>query len=169
MVNLRKPYASQVEAIRRYASFIATSNHTDLLSDPSGSRRFICIEVKGIIDNTQPIAHEQLYSQAIAALNKGERYWFTHEEELVQMQENEEFQQRPLCEDLFYRFYRPAENREEGVKMSAGEIYLSVQEKSRQKLPGGQISHFGRFLKKSGLTSYNTNRGRLYLVVERQI
>ncbi|WP_288205811.1 BT4734/BF3469 family protein [uncultured Parabacteroides sp.] len=169
VVNLRKPYASQVEAIRRYASFIATSNHTDLLSDPSGSRRFICIEVKGIIDNTQPIAHEQLYSQAIAALNKGERYWFTHEEELVQMQENEEFQQRPLCEDLFYRFYRPAENREEGVKMSAGEIYLSVQEKSRQKLPGGQISHFGRFLKKSGLTSYNTNRGRLYLVVERQI
>ena len=29
-----------VESVRRYASFIATSNHTDLLSDPSGSRRF---------------------------------------------------------------------------------------------------------------------------------
>ena len=54
VVNIRKPYATQVEAVQRYASFIATSNHTDLLSDPSGSRRFICIEVLGMIDNVQP-------------------------------------------------------------------------------------------------------------------
>jgi predicted P-loop ATPase len=31
--------------MRRYASFIATSNQKDLLTDPTGSRRFICIEV----------------------------------------------------------------------------------------------------------------------------
>ena len=48
VVNVRKPHATQVESVKRYASFIATSNHTDLLGDPSGSRRFICIEVKGM-------------------------------------------------------------------------------------------------------------------------
>ena len=45
----RRPYGTSVVEMRRYASFIATSNHKDLLTDPSGSRRFICIEVKGVI------------------------------------------------------------------------------------------------------------------------
>ena len=167
VVNLRKPYATQVEAVRRYASFIATSNHVDLLSDPSGSRRFICIEVNGMIDNTQPIDYGQLYAQAVAALDKGERYWLTHEEEQMQMQANEVFRQRPLYEDLFFRFYRPAGNKEDGVKMTAGEIYLSLQQESGQKLPQGQISHFGRFLKKMNLPVFSTNRGKLYLVVKK--
>ena len=167
VVNMRKPYATQVEAVRRYASFIATSNHVDLLSDPSGSRRFICIEVNGMIDNTQPIDYGQLYAQAVAALDKGERYWLTHEEEQMQMQANEVFRQRPLYEDLFFRFYRPAGNKEEGVKMSAGEIYLSLQQESGQKLPQGQVTHFGRFLKKTNLPVFSSNRGKLYLVVKK--
>lgn len=47
MANLRKPYGTAIQEIRRYASFIGTSNQKDLLTDPSGSRRFICIEVSG--------------------------------------------------------------------------------------------------------------------------
>ena len=122
VVNVRKPHATQMESVKRYASFIATSNHTDLLGDPSGSRRFICIEVKGMIDNAQPIDYLQLYAQAVAALNNNERYWLTHEEEVSQMQANEAFQQRPLFEDLFFQYYRPASHKEEGLKISAGEI-----------------------------------------------
>ena len=167
VVNIRKPYATQVEAVQRYASFIATSNHTDLLSDPSGSRRFICIEVLGMIDNVQPIDYAQLYAQAIAALDRNERYWMTHEEELVQMAVNEEFQQRPLYEDLFYRYYRPATHADEGEKKSAGELYLALQKKSGMKLPQGRISYFGRFLKKAVELMYNSKRGVLYLVVEK--
>lgn len=167
VVNLRKPYETQVESVRRYASFIATSNHVDLLSDPSGSRRFICIEIKGRIDNTQPIEYGQLYAQAVAALDRGERYWLTPEEEQRQMLANEEFQQRPLHEDLFFRFFRPAENHEEGTKMSAGEIYEVLQKRGGIKLPAGQISHFGRFLKKVEMTTFNSNRGRLYWVIEK--
>ncbi len=116
VVNVRKPHATQVESVKRYASFIATSNHTDLLGDPSGSRRFICIEVKGLIDNDQPIDYLQLYAQAVAALKNNERYWLTHEEEVSQMQANEAFQQRPLFEDLFFQYYRPASHKEEGLK-----------------------------------------------------
>ena len=117
VVNVRKPHATQVESVKRYASFIATSNHTDLLGDPSGSRRFICIEVKGLIDNDQPIDYLQLYAQAVAALKNNERYWLTHEEEVSQMQANEAFQQRPLFEDLFFQYYRPASHKEEGLKV----------------------------------------------------
>ena len=45
VANLRKPYGTTIQEMRRYASFIGTSNLKDLLTDPSGSRRFICIEV----------------------------------------------------------------------------------------------------------------------------
>ena len=45
VANLRKPYGSSIQEIRRYASFIGTSNHKDLLTDSSGSRRFVCVEV----------------------------------------------------------------------------------------------------------------------------
>ena len=91
----------------------------------------------------------------------------THEEELVQMAVNEEFQQRPLYEDLFYRYYRPATHVNEGEKKSAGELYLALQKKSGMKLPQGRISYFGRFLKKAVELMYNSKRGVLYLVVEK--
>ena len=70
-------------------------------------------------------------------------------------------------EDLFFQYYRPALHKEEGVKASAGEIYLSLQKKSGVKLPMSNVSVFGRFLKKLGLMTQLASRGRLYLVVEK--
>lgn len=55
VANLRKPYGTAIQEIRRYASFIGTSNQKDLLTDPSGSRRFICIEVTGPINTNVTI------------------------------------------------------------------------------------------------------------------
>mgnify|MGYP000612205880 CR=1 FL=1 len=95
VLNVKKPHGSAVLEMRRYASFIATSNLKDLLTDPSGSRRFICIEVTDTIDYIQPIDYEQLYAQAMEALANGERYWFTHEEETEIVANNRQFQQIP--------------------------------------------------------------------------
>ena len=83
VVNLRKPHGRSVLELQRYASFIGTSNQKDLLTDPSGSRRFICIEVTGNIDTTQPIDYEQLYAQAMHEISHGERYWFNSEDEQI--------------------------------------------------------------------------------------
>ena len=63
-MNTRLPYQSASRNLRRYATFIATSNNYDLLTDPTGSRRFICVEVKGRIDYAQPIDYDQLYAEA---------------------------------------------------------------------------------------------------------
>lgn len=84
---MRKPYANAVLEMRRYASFIATSNQKDLLTDPSGSRRFICIEVTEAIDTNRPIDYNQLYAQAMHELDHGERYWFDQSDEQI-MTEN---------------------------------------------------------------------------------
>ncbi len=166
VVSTRKPYGSQVETMKRYASFIGTSNHTDLLNDMSGSRRFLCIEVKQPIDTSQPVEHEQLYAQALVALNNGERYWLNYEEEQLLMGDNEQYRQRPLAEELFYHYYQPAEHANEGIKMTAGEIYEQLQQKSGTKLPQSKRTHFGRFLKKAVPLSTCDKRGMVYRVVE---
>ena len=54
-----------------------------MLADPTGSRRFICVEVKWRIDYAQPIDYDQLYAEAKELLRRGERFWFTPEEEAL--------------------------------------------------------------------------------------
>lgn len=44
-LNVSRPRTSRFETMQRTASFIGTSNTTELLTDPSGSRSFYCQEV----------------------------------------------------------------------------------------------------------------------------
>ena len=69
-LNLRKAYRRHSQALPRIASFIGTSNSRELLSDPSGSRRFICVLVEHPIDSTG-IDHAQIYAQLKAELENG--------------------------------------------------------------------------------------------------
>lgn len=101
IVNVRRPHGTATQEMRRYASFIGTSNHKDLLTDTSGSRRYIVVDVTGPID-CSPIDYEQLYAQAMHDLYKGERYWFDPEDEKVMNESNQEFQVMPIAEQLFH-------------------------------------------------------------------
>ncbi|WP_455672701.1 BT4734/BF3469 family protein [Phocaeicola sp.] len=166
-VNVRKPHSAYIEKVRRYASFIATSNHDDLLNDPSGSRRFICVHVS-TIDNSQPVDYQQLYAQAIAELDRGERYWFTREEGIRQTESNSAFRQQPAYEQLFHEFFRSAENDTEGRWMQTIEIFQYLQKKGHIKLGTSMLSVFGRFLSKLGLEVQHTRTGTFYKVVERK-
>lgn len=49
-LSLCKAYQKNYRSLPRIASFIGTSNRKDLLTDPTGSRRFICVEVERPID-----------------------------------------------------------------------------------------------------------------------
>ena len=51
-LRVRRAYRRSAESLPRIASFIGTSNRRDLLTDLSGSRRFICVEVEHAIDCT---------------------------------------------------------------------------------------------------------------------
>lgn len=130
MVNLRKPHGRSVLELQRYASFIGTSNQKDLLTDPSGSRRFICIEVTGNIDTTQPIDYEQLYAQAIHEIYHGERYWFDSEDEQIMTENNREFEQTPAMLQLFYQYFKTAQTKEEGEFLTPVEILNFLKKKA---------------------------------------
>ena len=166
VVNVRKPYANAVLEMRRYASFIATSNQKDLLTDPSGSRRFICIEVTEAIDTNRPIDYNQLYTQAMHELDHGERYWFDQSDERIMTENNHDFEQIPPEEQLFYHYFRVAGNDEEGEWLSSAEILNRLRRYSAIPLSTKRVNVFGRILQKHEVPSRRTRFGTLYHVVE---
>ena len=166
VVNTRRPNASAVESLRRYASFIGTSNHKDLLTDTSGSRRFIGVEVTGVIDTNRPIDYEQLYAQAMHEISHGERYWFNSEDEQIMTENNREFEQTPAMIQLFYQYFRAPQAGEEGEFFTPVEILNYLKKKSGISLSDNKVYHFGRMLQKCGIASKHTYKGTVYQVVK---
>lgn len=142
VANLRKPYGSTIQEMRRYASFIGTSNLKDLLTDPSGSRRFICIEVTGPIQTNVTINYRQLYAQAMHDIMKGERYWLDDTDEAIVKEYNREFERVDPLEELFLCHFRGAEESEEGEWLTAMQIFNDLQQKTRDKLAINRMSSF---------------------------
>lgn len=164
IVNVRRPHGTATQEMRRYASFIGTSNHKDLLTDTSGSRRYIVVDVTGPID-CSPIDYEQLYAQAMHDLYKGERYWFDPEDEKVMNESNQEFQVIPIAEQLFHEYFRAATEGEECEQFLAIEILEQVQHDSKIRVSDCNIIQFGRILQKNRVPSVHTKRGNVYRVV----
>ncbi len=165
VVNIRKPHGCIIKEMRRYASFIGTSNQMDLLTDPSGSRRFICIEVTKPIETTHPLCYKQLYAQALYEVEHGARYWFDSEDERRMMAHNRAFEKVSPEEELFYRYFTPAamEN-EQGEWMLASEILSVLQDKGRIPYSQKGAIVFGRILRKQPLLYKRSKSGMVYFV-----
>ena len=81
MVKYRIPYDKYVEEHPHLASFVASVNGNDFLTDPTGSRRFLPFEVLSIdIKRAKAISMDSVYAEAKALLKSGFRYWFDDDE-----------------------------------------------------------------------------------------
>lgn len=168
-VNGRPIFGKVQEDRRRYASFVATTNNLRPLTDPTGSRRFICIRIpKGMmIDNASPIDYPQLYAQLVHELKEmSVRYWFTNDEVARVQQLNSGFQQvTDLGRMVDLCFRHPKEN-EEVRLMSSGEILDYIA----SVFPGMKTSanlsvKLGLVLKDKNYERKTRNDGRKYLIV----
>ena len=59
-----------------------------------------------------------------------ERYWFDQSEEQIMTKSNREFEQVSLEEQLFYRYFRPAKEKEDGEWLSPAEILEDIKKNS---------------------------------------
>ena len=150
-LRVRRAYKRNAEPLPRIASFIGTSNRTDLLTDLSGSRRFICVEVTRQIDCTTPIDYDQLYAQLKHELEAGERSWFSKEEEAGIQAANRAFYRVTPAEELIGTCFRFAEPGEEGAHLlSAAEIYATLKKKNPAALKDCSCTAFSRLLAQVG-------------------
>jgi predicted P-loop ATPase len=107
-VQVRRMRSDQYQLRQRMASFVATTNERQPLTDPTGSRRYLCCEVTGTIDTVSPLNYQQLYAQALYELEHGEPYWMSPEEEQLMADYNLRFQSTTTAELLLEAYYRPA-------------------------------------------------------------
>ena len=165
-LNLRKAYRRHSQALPRIASFIGTSNSRELLSDPSGSRRFICVLVKHPIDSTG-IDHAQIYAQLKAELENGERYWFSHGEENALRLHNAAFYRICPAGEVLRRYYRAAQPGEKVRPLSLPEIFARLRRLEPGAMAGVTLPKLAQALVAAGVQKVHTHYGNRYRVAER--
>ena len=136
-LNIRKAYQKSVRSLPRIASFIGTSNRTDLLADTTGSRRFLCIEVDEMIDNLTPIDYDQLYAQLKQELAEGARCYFTKDEEArIEAHNRYYYRTSPIEEVLHDHVEFTAPNTEGARLLSAAQLFQLLQKKNPAAMRG---------------------------------
>lgn len=112
-VQTRKMRSDQYVLLPRMASFIATTNDMEPLYDPTGSRRYLCCEVNGIIDTSTPIDHRAIYAQAVAELQSGAQWYFSKNEERTIERHNQNYRRQATPETVLLSYFEPAERKKE--------------------------------------------------------
>ena len=164
-LKVKLPYARSIAEIPRRASFIATTNMTDILADPSGCRRFIGIELSAPIIVDQPVNYEQLYAQAMHAIMNGERYWFDHDENEEIIGHNRQYQLLSPAEQYFRLCFSVTQDESVGQYMTTAAIYDKIKSMAGSSLGVNGISRFGQFLSNlDGIVRKRTKNGTAYLV-----
>ena len=168
-VKYKPPYGSHVQEFPRTASFIATSNMDDILTDPSGNRRFIGIELTGPIDVSVRPNYQQLFAQAEKAIWNGEKTYFDAEQTALIMENNRRYQQVDPVMQCFSESFTPTEDKNEGTFMTAAAIFSELKAKYGASLEAKSLLSFGRCLKNiDGLKRKRTMKGTEYLVIRRK-
>ena len=166
-VKLRVPYGKAVSQRRRYASFIATTNQQMPLTDLSGARRFLCVNVDGRIDTDSRVDYAQLYAQLLAEIQAGQRYWLTDAETAEVIAHNEPFRQVDSIEEMVCTLFRkPKSDDSDAVILPVAKIVSILQE----RFPGVQANRatfikVGKILVSMGCEGHRSSSGNAYQVV----
>ena len=145
-LKYKPPYGSHVMEFPRLASFIATSNMKDILSDPSGNRRFIGVELTGPIDVSVRPNYQQLFAQALSALNNGEKSYFDAQQVKLIMKSNSQFEIIQPIDQYFLLYFELVENEKEGEYLTAAEIFDYLKKQIGSSLKVNSLMGFGRKL-----------------------
>lgn len=172
-VNGRPIFGRAQNDRRRFASFVSTTNNPRPLTDPTGSRRFLCIQIpdKQILDNDGEIDYLQLYAQVVHELREEKmRYWYT-EEEVKRIQElNADYQQVTDLGTMIETCLRHPEENEVVVPLTTAQI----SEVINRTYPGvktgaGFCVKLGIMLKRMEFQRRSMGKGQEYYIVPRKV
>ena len=170
-VNERAAYGRLKERRVRLASFCASTNKREFLTDITGNRRWLPFEVESIQNPFHTIIpYERLYAQAKALVEEGIfSYWFDMEEMEVLEAHNEEFRALENEEQLLNVYFAVP------TIDSMNSKFLTTAEISDKLISAGNIKHpmplsrLGMILGKHGFIAsrQGTPARRGWIVYER--
>ena len=169
-VNERAAYGYTKERRVRLASFCASSNKREFLTDMTGNRRWLPFEVDSIqnpFHTTLP--YDLMYAEALYLIDNDFNYWFDLEEIDTLELHNEVFRAQDSEEQLLpILFDIPAEGK--GEFMTTAQISERLVSYGNIKKPM-PVSQLGMLLGKAGYRavqrSINGVRGRGWIVYQR--
>lgn len=167
-VKYRSAYRNHIEQHKRYASFIGTTNNLHPLTDPTGSRRFICVKVKGTIDCATPVDHAQLYAQLRDEVLQGERYWFTKVECDTITRQNIPFQRTVDLSSMLRSIYRQPRPDDDYTVLTVKDIIDELLAAyPNMEFTGQANTQVGIAMRDLGFQPLRTHSSRQYHVVRR--
>ena len=159
-VNERAAYGRLKERRVRLASFCASTNKREFLTDITGNRRWLPFEVESIENPFYAlIPYERMYAQAKALVEEGTySYWFDMEEIEVLDKHNENFRAQENEEQLLpILFDVPAEGK--GKFMTTAEISERLITYGNIKKPMS-LSKLGTLLGRANFKSKRVGKER---------
>ena len=168
-VNGRPIFGRAQEDRLRFASFVATTNNPHPLTDPTGSRRYICLEIPEgqLIDNEGNIDYEQLYAQVLYELREVKApYWFNNLEVKRIQQLNQNFMEEKDIAEILNVCVRKPEEGEVAQAMDCKQLLELVQKEYPlvQNTRSTKI-HIGLAMKESGYESTKRGNRPFYKVI----
>lgn len=160
-IKLRRPYGRVSEDLPRRASFAASINSDQFLTDLTGSRRFLCFKALEIEYNHK-VSLNNAYSQAKALVEEGFQYWFDLEEIEDLKRNNEAYRIMSVEEELLQATFEPCEISEASTMMTATKIFTVLQSKGTINLNNGSVARLGKVLRASGYQYKRQNGDTLY-------
>ncbi|NLR58155.1 virulence-associated e family protein [Chitinophaga polysaccharea] len=131
-IRVRRPYARNAETLVRRASFAGSVNSTEFLNDFTGSRRFLCHEVKKVNYN-HSINLNQLYAQAYHLYNTKFQFWFNDNEIAEVARSNDKFQVSTPEEEFLLQYFEPG-SKGKGKFKAPAEIITFLQKVTQTKV-----------------------------------
>ena len=162
-VNGRPIYGCAQEDRARFASFVSTTNNPHPLSDVTGSRRYICLQIPQgqYIDNSGEIDYDQLYAQVVYELREQKApYWFNNDEVARIQQLNQEYmEQKDIVEIINLCFRKPEEG--DAVQAMNSTELLRYMRNKYPSLPDNLSTRIRLGQAMSSLDFDSTNRGHV--------
>ncbi len=164
-VNERVAYGHFKERRPHLASFCGTTNQVQFLTDLTGNRRWLPIEVERIRSPySHPVNYSGVFSQAYALYLDGFEYYLTPDEVKLVNQRNHRFEVTCLELELVQTFYRLPLPGEEGVIfVTTTHILNRINGLVRQMLSPTKI---GIAMKQAGFELAKVGGKRGYRVIE---
>ena len=164
-IDERAAYAHYAEHRPHIASFAATGNNVQFLSDPTGNRRWLPFEVESIQSPREhPFDYSHIYAQALHLLRSGFRYWFTQQEIIELNLHNHKFEAPRLERELVALYFAHPTEEQHGIFMTASRALQIIGAGISQKLSAVYV---GRAFCELGFRKVRVSHCWGYLVIER--
>ena len=164
--QVRAAWGYTAENRKRRASFIASTNNDQYLTDDQGDRRYLTVEVTDILhEEDYPLPLEEAFSQAywIVTNEPSDTYVPTSDEWHEIAERNKEHVLPNFCEAVIPMYYRQPTAPETAKEVGASDILMQLPYIHAREW---KLSNIGKALKALGFSSRKTNRGTRYLVEE---